>query len=110
MMSNRTTEKYIAFWEIDPEKTQHLNSKACKLRKLTKEFPYEFPRSIFGPYSWEGETRGFQVFEASAPEQLDRLAEYWHPEVKLDFQPIEATKIWEIHNRVRYEDTPIIVV
>jgi len=106
------SEKYVAFWEINPDKIQVIRKKAAKLKELMNAFPWEYPKSLLGPYSWEGENRGFQIFEVSDPQQLDNLVEYWNPPIKITLQPIVDTRIWEIGNHVkghRDEASQIIV-
>jgi hypothetical protein len=95
------SEKYVAFWEINLDKIQTIRKKATKLKELLNSFPWEYPKSLLGPYSWEGENRGIQIFEVSDPQQLDNLVEYWRPLVKINFQPIVDTRIWEIGNNVK---------
>lgn len=101
MSAKRESEKYVAFWEIDPGKMNKIKRKAAKLRELVKSFPWEYPRSLLGPLSWEGENRGFQVFEVNDPQQLENLSDYWGSLVKITFQPIVDTRIWEIDDFVK---------
>jgi len=108
----KESEKYVAFWEIDPEVINKIKQKAEKLRKLVKSFPWEYPRSLLGPYSWEGENSGFQVFEVTDPQQLENLSDYWNSLIKFTFQPIVDTRIWEIGDFVKGQknDESLILV
>ena len=101
MIAEKESEKYVAFWEINSGEIDNIKKKAEKLRKLVKAFPWEYPRSLLGPYSWEGENRGFQVFEVTDPQQLENLSDYWNPLVKITFQPIVDTRIWEMGDYVK---------
>jgi hypothetical protein len=98
---HKEKEKYVAFWEINPDEIMKIKEKATKLAKLIKAFPWEYPKSLVGPYSWEGENKGFQIFEVSDPQQLDNLSDYWNPLIKMTFQPIVDTHIWEIGGFVK---------
>jgi hypothetical protein len=101
MITQKESEKYVAFWEINSGEIDKIKHKAEKLRKLVKVFPWEYPKSLLGPYSWEGENRGFQVFEVTDPQQLENLSDYWKSLVKITFQPIVDTRIWEIGDYVK---------
>lgn len=101
MITKKESEKYVAFWEIHSGEIDKIKHKAEKLRKLVKAFPWEYPKSLLGPYSWEGENRGFQVFEVTDPQQLENLSDYWNSLVKITFQPIVDTRIWEIGDYIK---------
>ncbi|MCW4048513.1 MAG: hypothetical protein NWE89_02135 [Candidatus Bathyarchaeota archaeon] len=98
LKTRRGTSKYIAFWEIEKERIYSACLKAAELKKRMKKEPEMYPRSLFGPYCWEGETKGFQVFETDNPKKLKNLSEFWGSDVTLSYQPIKEARIWEINS------------
>jgi len=83
---------FIAFWEYraeDTEKTiQKLRKRMAEMEKTTKTFA----KLVFGPYTFNGETKGFSVYETDDPDKLTNLAIFYHPEMTWKFVPLIDTQ------------------
>ncbi|MEM2841775.1 MAG: DUF3303 family protein [Thermoproteota archaeon] len=81
--------KFIAFWEFNAEDT----NKVIEKFKVQVAEAEKFPKTIFGPYNFIGETKGFTILETDDPDKLMNSAIYYDPELKFKFIPIiETTK------------------
>jgi len=93
--------KYISFMEYCFEDFDKILEKEKRYEEEDKKFPGKYPKSIFPEHDMGGETRSFEVFEAT-PEQLLNEAVFWAPEVKLKFVPItESSKLTNAYQKSR---------
>jgi hypothetical protein len=99
----RGTHKFIAFWEIKKESVNSVCEKAEELMITIREDPEKYPWSLFGPYCFEGETKGFQVFETDNQEKMEELSRFWGSYVNLNYHSIKETRIWEINDSSVHE-------
>lgn len=93
-MWKQETERFLAIWEFHPYAINKIRLKAKMLLAEMNENPESYPRQCYGPYTFEGEHKGFQVFETDDAEKLDRLTQFWSPDMKISFIPIVKTRLW----------------
>ncbi len=87
--------KYIVFWEFCPEDFDKVIERYLAFGKEVEKHPDKYPKVIFSSHSMAGETKGFEVVEATSEQIADDVL-YWMGLVKLKFVPIfEAAKIVE---------------
>ena len=84
--------KYIGFWSYAPEETQKaIDTWKASLEKRKKN-ENRYPKTIFGPYQYNGQTSGFTCFEAENPEQLTWLQTDYIGVLSWEFVPIIANE------------------
>lgn len=92
--------KFILFFEFNPKDFD-------KVIEINKTFvenktrnPDDYPELVFGPYFLGDEFKGFDVVEASTPEQLMNNILHYMPTVKIKFQPIlDGYQIVELYQK-----------
>lgn len=84
--------KYIVFWEYDPKDLDKAIEKLKEFRKKIKKAPEKYAKSISPNYTMSIGFKGFQLFEASNPEQLARMVLHYRPEVKFEIVHITEAK------------------
>ena len=47
---------------------------------------------VYGPYNFNGETKGFTVYETDDPDQLANIAIFYGPEETFKFVPLIDTR------------------
>jgi len=93
--------KYISFAEHCFEDFDKILEKEKRYGEEDKKFPGKYPKSIFPEHDMGGETKSFEVFEAT-PEQIINETVFWAPEVKFTFVPItESPKFWIAYQKSR---------
>ena len=90
--------KFVGFWSYEPNDAQKaIDTWMASLEKRKKN-PGNYPKTIFGPYQYNGQTSGFTCLEADNPDQLTYLATDYMGVLTWDFVPIianeEAAKIF----------------
>jgi len=58
--------KYVVFWEFCPEDFDKVIEKYRKYIEEVGKFPDKYPEVLFPSHSMAGETKGFQVVEATS--------------------------------------------
>ena len=87
--------KYIVFWEFCPEDIDKVLERYLASGEEVEKHPDKYPRVIFSSHSMAGETKGFEVVEATS-EQMTNDITFWMGFLTLKFVPIlEAAKIAE---------------
>ena len=87
--------KYIVFWEFCPEDFDKVIEKYRKHTEEVEKFPDKYPEVLFPSHSMAGETKGFQVVEATS-NQMTNAVLAWRPLLNLKYVPIfEVTKVVE---------------
>ncbi len=88
--------KYIEFWKFCPEDFDKVIAKYIEFNtEEKKKHPDKYPKVIFSSYSMAGETKGFEVVEATS-EQIEDDVLYWMGLITLKFVPIfESAKLVE---------------
>ncbi|MEM3640763.1 MAG: DUF3303 family protein [Candidatus Bathyarchaeia archaeon] len=82
--------KFIAFWEYRAEDTNKVIEKFRQV-SMEREKRTEFAKLVYGPYSFNGERKGFSVYETDDPDKLMSLAVFYAPEMNWKFIPIIET-------------------
>jgi len=83
--------KFIAFWEYNAEDTAKCIDKLKQAMAERDKGTERFAKMIFGPYHFNGETKGFSVYETDDPDKLMNIAIFYGPEMKWKFIPIIET-------------------
>lgn len=83
--------KYIASWSFDFANLDKLVEKNAELIAKYEKGTKEYPRVVFGPYSFVGESGGFVVLDVDDPEQLVRWALHYAGLSEWSFVPIYST-------------------
>ena len=88
--------KYIVFWEFCPEDIDKAVEKFIEFNTVErKKHPDKYPKIIFPTHSMAGETKGFEVVEATSEQIVNHILP-WMGLVTFKFVPIlEAEKIGE---------------
>jgi hypothetical protein len=84
--------KYIVFWEYEPKEIDKAVKKLRAFREEIKKEPEKFAKPITPNYTMSVGFKGFQLFEATDPEQLARMVLHYRPEVKFEIVHITETK------------------
>ena len=89
--------KFIGYWDYPPEFTQKaIDTWKASLEKRKKHGD-KYPKTIFGPFQYNGQTNGFTCFEVDNPEQLTYLVTDYIGVLTWEFYPIiENEKAAEI--------------
>ena len=92
--------KYVGFWEFNPTALDVIVRKSERSSEEREESPGKYPEILLGPFVFEGESRGFTVYEVEDPEQLTNVADHYSPEMKYEFKRImETSKFAELKRR-----------
>lgn len=92
--------KYAGFWGFDPASLDVIVMKSERSSEEREEYPRKYPEIILGPFVFEGESRGFTVYEVEDPEQLKNVVDHYAPEMRYEFKRlVETTKFAELHRR-----------
>ncbi len=87
--------KYIVFWEFCPEDFDKVLENVQTFSKDSEKHPDKYPEVIFSTHSLAGETKGFEIVEATVEQMADDIA-FWVGSVTLKFVPIlDTAKIVE---------------
>ena len=87
--------KYIVFFEFCPEDFNKVIEKFLEFAEDSEKHPEKYPEILFPSHSMAGETKGFEVVEAT-PDQIANDTLFWMELVTLKFVPIfESAKIVE---------------
>ncbi len=87
--------KYILFWECRPEEFDKVVEKHRAWLKDREEHPDKYAEVLFASHFMAGETKGFQVVEATS-EQIGAGMIFWLGVLTLKFVPIlDASKVIE---------------
>jgi len=87
--------KYILFWEFCPEDFDKVIERYLALGKEVEKHPDKYPKVIFSSHSMAGETKGFEIVEATSEQMTDAII-FWKGDLTLKFVPIlESAKIVE---------------
>jgi hypothetical protein len=87
--------KYIEFWEFCPKDFDEVIERFIAFGKEVEKHPDKYPEILFSSHGMAGETKGFEVVEATS-EQIEDDIIFWTGLVTLKFVPIfEAAKIVE---------------
>lgn len=90
--------KYVGFWEFDPAALEEIIRKSERSSEERRESPGKYPEILLGPFIFEGESRGFTIYEVEDPGQLTNVADHYAPEMRYEFKPImETSKYAELH-------------
>ena len=88
--------KFLVFWELDPEDLPKALEKNTKAIDEGDKNPGKYPRTVFIPHTLLGDLptltkdiRGVSVWEADSLEQLAERGQYYLPEMRCTFVPIE---------------------
>jgi len=91
--------KFIGFWSYPPTKDGAQMAVDTWKHSLErrKKMPEKYPKTIFGPFQYNGKTEGFTVFEVDNADQLTYLATDYLDNLEWEFVPIiENEKAAEI--------------
>jgi len=87
--------KYIVFWEFCPEDIDKVIEQFVAFGKGVEKHPDKYPEILFHSHGMAGETKGFEVVEATSEQITDDVL-YWVGSLTLKFVPIfEAAKVVE---------------
>jgi hypothetical protein len=87
--------KYIVFWEFCPEDLDKVLERVQAFGKDGEKHPDKYPKVIFSSHSMAGETKGFEIVEATL-EQMTEDITFFIGYVTLKFVPIlDTVKIVE---------------
>ena len=87
--------KYIVFWEFCPKDIDKVMERVQVFGKEVEKNPDKFPKVIFSSHAMGGETKGFEIVEATSEQLTDDMT-FWVGLVTLKFVPIlEGTKFVE---------------
>ena len=94
--------KYLLYGEWNPEDSDKAVEKFKKIPAVREKFPELFPKILTGAYNFVGQTKGFAVYETDNPEQLQNLATYYMPYMKIKWIPIiDSGKAVELYEQVK---------
>ena len=79
--------KYIVFWEFCPEDFDKVIERYLAFGKEVEKHPDKYPKVIFSSHSMAGETKGFEVVEATSEQMTDDI-NFWMGFLTLKFVPI----------------------
>ena len=65
--------KYIVFWEFRPEDYDKVIKNVMTVVEDGEKHPDKYPKSIFSSHSLAGETKGFEVVEATPQQMIDDI-------------------------------------
>ena len=83
--------QFIGFWEYSAEGTDKVIERLKKM-PVGEKRPEKFAKVIFGPYTFDGERRGFTIYETDDPEKLANVQIYYGPEMNWKFVPLIDTR------------------
>ncbi len=88
--------KFIGYWKYDDPQLA-IDAWKTSLDKRNKH-PDNYPKTIFGPFQFNGGTNGFTCFEVDKPEQITYLQTDYEGVMTWEFYPIiENQKTAEIY-------------
>ena len=91
--------KYVVFWEFCPEDIDKAIKNVQVIAKDREKHPDKYPKSIFSSHSLAGETKGFEVVEAT-PQQMINDINAWIGLLTQKFVPIlKTSKIIENYQK-----------
>jgi hypothetical protein len=82
---------FIGFWDYSAEDTAKVIEK-LKQMPVGEKRPKRFAKVVFGPYTFNGERKGFSVYETDDPETLTNVQIYYAPEMNWKFVPLIDTR------------------
>ena len=83
--------QFIGFWEYSAEGTDKVIERLKKM-PVGEKRPEKFAKIIFGPYTFNGERKGFTIYETDDPEKLANVQIYYGPEMNWKFVPLIDTR------------------
>jgi hypothetical protein len=90
--------QFIGFWEYSKEDTEKVTAKFKQIMAERKRGTERFAKLVFGPCHFDGETKGFAVYETNDPDKLMSLAVFYEPLMTFKFVPLidstKATELW----------------
>jgi hypothetical protein len=91
---------FIVFFEYSAENIQKVIEKFGQLTVEREELTREgrIPKLVFGPYHFNGQAKGFSVYETDDPDQLMNFAIFYLPEMTIKWVPLiesrKAAELW----------------
>ena len=82
----------IAFWEYKAEDIPKVIEKLSQMTAEREKGTERVAKIVYGPYNFNGETKGFTVYETDDPDKLMNLAIFYGPEMTWKFVPLIDTK------------------
>ena len=93
--------KYIVFWEFCPEDIDKAVEKHQAFGKEVEKHPDKYPEILFPSHWMAGETKGFEVVEATS-EQMTEDINAWMGILKQKYVPIlEPAKVIESYLKLK---------
>ena len=80
--------KYICFYEFEPENMDKVIASFQKMQELRAQGSTEYPKALSPTYSYQGETKGFALFEVDTPQQITNHYIHYHPWQKFTWRPL----------------------
>jgi hypothetical protein len=84
--------QFIGFWEYCAEDTMKVIEKFRQVTAEREKGTTRFPKLVYGPYHFNGEHKGFVVFDTDDPDQLTNQASFYAPEMEWKFVPLIDTR------------------
>ena len=92
---------FAAFWKYEAEDTEKVIEK-LKQRMATIEKDTSFAKLVYGPYTFNGQRKGFSVYETDDPDKLASLQIFYSPEMTWKFVPlIDTRKASELYLKMK---------
>ncbi len=93
---------FIGFFEYNADDADKVIEKFTQLMAERSDGSERFPKLVFGPYHFDGEDKGFGVYETDDAERLMSLTVFYTPLMKWKFVPlIESKKAVELWVKMR---------
>ena len=87
--------KYIVFWEFCPEDFDKVLERYQAFFADGEKHPGKYPKTIFSSHSMAGETKGFEIVEATLEQMADDIG-FFMGFIELKYVPIlESVKLIE---------------
>jgi len=80
--------RFIVFWEYNPDDLEKVIKRLKEFEKEIKKNPKKYPKIVFGPYLFGGESKGISVCDIEGDEQPVNYHLFFQAELKMSFVPI----------------------
>jgi len=90
--------QFIGFFEYKAEDSAKVIEKLRQRQAEWKKGVEKFVKPVYGPYNFNGERKGFSVYETDNPDDLMSVATFYAPEMVWKFVPLidsgKGAEIW----------------
>lgn len=90
--------QFIGFFEYNADDADKVIEKFTQIMAERQTGTEKFAKLVFGPYHFNGEDKGFGIYETDDPDKLMSLSVFYTPLMKWKFIPIidsrKAVELW----------------